>query len=115
MTVKRLCHSGREIPKDMLDLAAHIVDTKTGDFDPSKFEDQYEDAVKELLKRKQQGEKIEVPTERAPAKVVNLMDALRRSVEAGRESGRKAPAASVHERSAKKKAARSSVRQKKAG
>jgi hypothetical protein len=43
-----------KIPKDMLDLAAHIVDTKTGDFEPSKFEDQYEDAVRELLRRKQQ-------------------------------------------------------------
>jgi len=46
MTVKRLCHSGRAIPKDMLDLAAHIVDTKTGDFEPSKFEGRYKDAVR---------------------------------------------------------------------
>ena len=71
----------------MLDLATHIVDTKTGDFEPSKFEDQYEDAVRELLKRKQQGEKIEVSREREPAKVVNLMDGLRRSVEAERSAG----------------------------
>jgi DNA end-binding protein Ku len=34
----------------MLDLASHIVKTKTGHFEPSKFEDQYEDALKELLK-----------------------------------------------------------------
>ena len=104
-----------KIPKDMLDLDAHIVDTKTGDFEPSKFEDQYEDAVRELLKRKQQGEKIEVPPERAPAKVINLMDALRRSVEVERASGKKEPAASIHQRSAKKKPARSSTRQKKVG
>jgi DNA end-binding protein Ku len=39
-----------KIPKDMLDLASHIVKTKTGHFEPSKFEDQYEDALKELLK-----------------------------------------------------------------
>jgi DNA end-binding protein Ku len=50
-----------KITKDMLDLATHIVETKTSDFDPKKFEDQYEDALKELLKRKQHGEKIEVP------------------------------------------------------
>jgi DNA end-binding protein Ku len=98
----------------MLDLAAHIVDTKTGDFEPSKFEDQYEDAVRELLKRKQQGEKIEAPTERPPAKVINLMDALRRSVEAERAGGNKEPAASVA-RGAKKKPARSGARQKKVG
>ena len=98
-----------KIPKDMLDLAAHIVDTKTGDFEPSKFEDQYEDAVRELLRRKQQGEKIEVPKEHAPAKVINLMDALRRSVEAGRGGAKEAPAASVQQRGAKKKPARSTV------
>ena len=46
-----------------------------------EFEDHYEDALKELLKKKQAGEKIEAPRERAPAKVINLMDALRRSVE----------------------------------
>jgi DNA end-binding protein Ku len=37
----------------MLELATHIIETKTGEFDPKKFEDQYEDAVKELLKKKQ--------------------------------------------------------------
>src|SRR5256885_8216866 len=84
-----------KIEKDMLDLATHIVETKTGEFDPSKFEDQYEDAVKELLKRKQYGEKIEVPKERAPAKVVNLMDALRRSIEAEGGAKGKPPVRSV--------------------
>jgi DNA end-binding protein Ku len=103
-----------KIPKDMLDLAAHIVDTKTGDFEPSKFEDQYEDAVRELLRKKQQGEKIEVPKERTPAKVINLMDALRRSVEAER-GAKRAPAASVAHRVAKRKPARSSARHRRAG
>jgi DNA end-binding protein Ku len=73
-----------KIPKDMLELASHIVETKSGHFEPEKFEDHYEDALKELLKKKQAGEKIEAPKERAPAKVINLMDALRRSVEAER-------------------------------
>jgi hypothetical protein len=43
----------------MFELATNIIETKTGEFDPKKFEDQYEDAVKELLKKKQAGEKIE--------------------------------------------------------
>jgi DNA end-binding protein Ku len=73
-----------KIPKDMLELASHIVETKSGHFEPEKFEDHYEDALKELLKKKQAGEKIEAPKERGPAKVINLMDALRRSVEAER-------------------------------
>ena len=82
-----------KIPKDMLELATHIVETKAGHFEPEKFEDQYEDALKELLKKKQSGEKIEAPREREPSKVVNLMDALRRSVETERGGGeRRKPA-----------------------
>jgi DNA end-binding protein Ku len=72
-----------KIPKDMLELASHIVKTKTGHFDPKKFEDSYEDALKELLKWKQEGKPIERPEQPRPTNVVNLMDALRRSVEAG--------------------------------
>jgi DNA end-binding protein Ku len=71
-----------KIPKDMLELATHIVDTKRGKFAPEKFEDEYEDALKELLRKKQKGEKIEQPKERAPSNVINLMDALRQSLKA---------------------------------
>jgi non-homologous end joining protein Ku len=73
-----------KVTKDMLDLAKHIVDTKKAHFEPGRFEDHYEEALKELLKKKQFGQKIEVPREREPSKVVNLMDALRRSVESER-------------------------------
>jgi DNA end-binding protein Ku len=71
-----------KVPKDMLDLATHIVETKRGKFQPEKFQDEYEDALKELLRKKQRGEKIEQPKERAPSNVVNLMDALRKSLKA---------------------------------
>jgi DNA end-binding protein Ku len=94
-------------PKDMLELAAHIVETKSGHFNPEEFEDHYEDALKDLLKKKQAGEKIEAPKERAPAKVINLMDALRRSVEGERGGKRQAPSAKARssdsERPKKKK------------
>jgi DNA end-binding protein Ku len=103
-------------PKDMLELASHIVETKSGRFNPEEFEDHYEDALKELLKKKQSGEKIEAPRERAPAKVINLMDALRRSVEAERGGGerRKTERRAAADHRASKKAGRS-PRQKKAG
>ena len=91
-----------KIPKDMMELASHIVETKSGHFEPEKFEDQYEDALKELLKKKQAGEQIEAPKEGAPAKVINLMDALRRSVEAERGGSAKRQAPSA-ERPKKKK------------
>src|SRR5438132_32561 len=100
--------SDEKIPKDMLELASHIVETKAGHFEPEKFEDQYEDALKELIRKKQSGQPIERPERREPAKVINLMDALRRSVEASRESAkRQAPIAKAHgtqsERTTKKK------------
>jgi DNA end-binding protein Ku len=47
-----------KIPKDMLELAAHIVETKVRHFAPEKFEDHYEDALKEPLKKKQAREQI---------------------------------------------------------
>jgi DNA end-binding protein Ku len=61
--------------------------------------------LKELLKKKQAGEKIEAPKERTPAKVINLMDALRRSVEAERGGSAKREKArgSESERPKKKK------------
>src|SRR6516162_1178229 len=89
-----------KVPKDMLELASHIVDTKRGEFDPSKFEDRYEDALKELLKKKQQGEKIERPRETRPPKVVNLMEALRQSVSGERR--KPASPSRAHRRTAKK-------------
>ena len=86
-------------------------------FDPKKFEDQYEDALKELLKKKQSGEKIEAPREREPAKVISLMDALRRSVETERGSGeRRKPVRRAGTQRAPKKAGGASARaNKKAG
>jgi len=105
-----------KLPKDMLDLAKHIVDSKKAEWKPERFEDQYEDALKELLKKKQSGQKIEAPREREPSKVINLMDALRRSVETERGGGeRRKPAPRAGNHRAPKKAGRSSARAKKAG
>ncbi len=107
-----------KIPKDMLDLAVHIVETKTGHFKPAAFKDDYEDALKDLLRKKQKGEKIERPKESAPSNVINLMDALRQSLKGGGSAPR--PAARSSGRAAKpaksgaKKTARSNARHKKA-
>jgi DNA end-binding protein Ku len=79
------------VPKDMLDLAVHIVETKTEHFEPEKFVDQYEDALKELINKKQRGEKIEKPKERSREQEINLMDALRQSAAAERGGSRSHP------------------------
>jgi DNA end-binding protein Ku len=68
-----------QITKEMLDLAGHIVKQKRGHFHPEKFKDQYEEALRDLLRKKEKGERIEAPKRREGGNVINLMDALRRS------------------------------------
>jgi DNA end-binding protein Ku len=69
-----------KVSKDMLDLAKHIVNQKAGQFEPEKFEDQYETALIDLINQKRAGKSI-VPKERPRGEnVVDLMEALRRSV-----------------------------------
>jgi DNA end-binding protein Ku len=87
-------------PKEMLDLATHIVQTKSGHFDPAQFQDRYENALIDLLKKKEAGEKIEPAKEGPAPQVVNLMDALRASIDAGKK---KAPAPSTQARRPAKK------------
>ncbi|MBR0737009.1 Ku protein [Bradyrhizobium liaoningense] len=69
-----------KVTKDMLDLARHIVEQKAGSFEPDKFEDQYETALVDLINQKRAGKPI-TPKERPRGEnVVDLMDALRKSV-----------------------------------
>jgi DNA end-binding protein Ku len=101
-----------KVPKDMLDLAVHIIQTKVGHFEPEKFEDRYQSTLKELVEKKRRGEKTQEPKERPRAQVSNLMDALRQSVAAERGDGsRHRRTASQHERTT---AGRSNARVRKA-
>jgi DNA end-binding protein Ku len=69
-----------KVTKDMLDLARHIVEQKSGSFEPGKFEDQYETALVDLINQKRSGKPI-TPKERPRGEnVVDLMEALRKSV-----------------------------------
>jgi DNA end-binding protein Ku len=70
-----------DLPKQMLELAQHIIDKMTGKFEPEQFEDRYEQAVVELIRSKQKGTPIKPQPTHRQSNVVNLMDALRRSVE----------------------------------
>jgi DNA end-binding protein Ku len=70
-----------KITKDMLDLAKHIVQQKSGHFDPAKFEDHYEAALTELINKKRNGERIaSVSKPVSNDNVISLMDALKRSI-----------------------------------
>jgi DNA end-binding protein Ku len=72
-----------KVTKDMLDLAKHIVNQKSGNFEPEKFEDHYETALVDLINQKRAGKPI-TPKERPRGEnVVDLMEALRQSVGSG--------------------------------
>jgi DNA end-binding protein Ku len=90
-----------KLPAEMKKLAGHIVETKTDHFEPTKFEDHYEKALVELLRTKQAGMPVHVVGEetRTP-QVINLMDALRKSIQA---SEKKPAAASIGARRPAKK------------
>jgi DNA end-binding protein Ku len=123
-----------KVEPDMLKLAEHILQTKAADFDPSQFVDRYEEAMVEMLKTKQAG----LPVSRRqsapqPQNVVNLMDALRRSIAEEKEKAASATPKKVRKRTegqsemllpisgkkgkeaATKPAGQSGTRQKKAG
>jgi DNA end-binding protein Ku len=80
-----------KVTKDMLDLARHIVDQKSGHFDPEKFEDHYEEALVELINQKRAGKPVAKKERPRGSNVVDLMEALRRSVGQGPTAPVKSP------------------------
>jgi DNA end-binding protein Ku len=92
-----------KITKDMLDLAKHIVEQKSGHFDPDKFEDHCEAALSDLLQKKQNGQPIAKIASRTSGNVIDIMDALRASL----KDSKSAPAAKPTAKAPAKKAAKS--------
>jgi DNA end-binding protein Ku len=87
---------------EMKELAAHLIESKTRFFDPTKFVDRYQSVLVEMLRAKQAGRMIE-PTkkEAAPQRVVSFTDALRASI--GADTGRKPAAIETGGRGAAKR------------
>src|SRR5690242_1152272 len=108
-----------KISKDMVELAGHILDSKAAHFDPGKFKDEYEDALKKLVRRKASGKTIEAPEpEEKPDNVVSLMDALKQSLKtkgSARRSASKSHARRASQRRPAKRAHRSAARHRRAG
>lgn len=98
------------LPKEMIELASHIIDIKKGHFDPSRFEDRYQDALVELIKAKQAGRPAPAPVEQPRSNVVNLMEALRRSVEQGKGEESEQPKRERRARTTKSAAPRKTAR-----
>ena len=99
-----------EPDEELLELAEALIERKTAKFDPSKFHDRYVEALEELIERKRKGKTIHAEEEAPPAKgmnVVDLMAALKRSIEKPGDTGagaRKAPARKPAAKSTAKKA-----------
>lgn len=98
-----------KITKDMLDLAKHIVEQKSGSFEPDQFEDRYEQALVDLINQKRNG--VTTKAKASPktgGNVINLMDALKRSLASERET---APAAATKAKGRKPKKAAAGQRE----
>jgi len=107
-----------KVSRDMIELASHILESKAAHFDPSKFKDEYETALKALVRRKASGKTIKVEErEEKPSNVISLMDALQQSLKgkgkAATRAARPAARKRGHARAAKK-AHRSAARHRKA-
>jgi DNA end-binding protein Ku len=102
------------IPKEMLKLASHILDTTAGHFDPSGFKDEFELELRKLVKRKATGKTIEMPErEERPSNVVDLMEALRQSVSGRRNRSAALRTSSSSKKTSRPRARRSSTRKRK--
>jgi DNA end-binding protein Ku len=102
-----------KIDKEMIGMAHQLIKSKEVHFQPDKFEDRYEEAVREILNKKQKGVTIRpAAAQAASGNVINLMDALKKSLREGASTARRAPET---KRAPAKKATRSSARARKAG
>jgi DNA end-binding protein Ku len=81
-----------QVRKQEMAMAESYIETLAGDFDPEEYTDEYREAVLELVAARSEGIEVPQPAEEpAEDKVVDLMEALRRSVEQAK-SAKKAPA-----------------------
>lgn len=90
-----------DVSRDQIDLAAELITRKTAPFDPTAFKDHYQEGLLEIINAKLHHRRPDLgPVERQPAKVVNIMDALKRSLAesggGGSEKSKRAPRAKRH-------------------
>lgn len=88
-----------KLTKDMLDLAKHIVEKKSGAFEPELFEDHYETALIDLINKKRNGLPVAKAAPKTAGNVINLMDALKKSLATEKEA---APAAKANGKATEK-------------
>ena len=88
-----------------LQLASQLIDTLSGKFQPEKFIDEYQENIKQLIEQKQKGERIRAPKYERPAPVVDILEALKKSIAKGKAAPKQHRAASGKAKARKHKAA----------
>jgi len=100
-----------KVDKEALDLAKELITRKSGKFEPQQFKDKYTEAVWELIHAKLENRAPEIVTEEpGGAKIINIMDALKKSVQQGKGSSAKTRGKKTSSRSAAKKSTRAPKR-----
>jgi len=94
--------AGEKVRANEVDMAKALIENLTEPWNPEGFKDEYREALLDIVEKKVAGEPIEAPTEAAPARVVDLMEALKASVQAAKK---KTPSASGAKRSTAKRGA----------
>ena len=97
----------------MIEIASRIIEQQEGDFEPEAFRDRYEDALRDLIKAKQKGEGVKEAHEPEDTNVVDLMEALRASLQRSGASERRKPEPAKKKAPAKKTAAKAKEKDKK--
>jgi len=97
-----------KVDKQMIDIAERIIAQQEGSFDPTQFTDRYEDALHDLIEEKRKGHRVKAVREAPKGKVVDLMEALKRSLDkkAPGKSAKSSPKSATVRKFPKKKAAR---------
>ena len=103
-----------KIRDNELEMAQTLIDNLTGDWDPTQYTDEYREALLGIVEAKINGEEIEVVEPEPAAKVVDLMEALKASVAAAKQSA-KEPEKPAKKATAKKPAAKKTTRKKAVG
>jgi len=100
-----------KVDKEALDLAKELITRKAGKFEPQQFKDEYTEAVRELIHAKLENRAPEIVTEEpGGAKVINIMDALKKSVQQGKGGNAKSGGKKTSSRSTAKKSTRAPKR-----
>src|SRR5262245_66124976 len=99
--IEELADMPATVKPEEVKLAEQVIGTFEGELDFASYRDEYQDGLREIIDAKVEGREIVTPEIEAPPKVVNLMDALRKSLDTISASKKKTPAAAAPARGEK--------------